>query len=503
MSNIRRQSIISSVVVYFGFFLGFLNTYLFTRENSGFSRAEYGLINVFIALASLMFSLSNLGMNAFIGKFFPYYKDHLPRRKNDMLSLAITVSTFGFAIVILAGWIFKDLVIQKYGQNAPELIYYYQWVFPFGFGLATFSLLESYAWHLQRSVLTNYLREVQFRLFTTLLIALFAIGWISDFGLFIKIYALTYLFLAGILLIILIKNGEFHLTFSISKVTRRFYKKILALVSFIWGGGLVFMVSNIFDTLVIAAVLPNGLAFAGIYTLAQNMASLIQAPQRAINSTSVPALSKAWKEKDMGRISRIYHSSSINQIIFSAGMFILIWINFTDGIITFQLQKEYLQAKEIFLFIGLMRIIDMGTGVNTQIIGTSSFWRFDFVTGMILLSLTIPLNYFLTKTVGVTGPAISNLLSFSIYNAIRYFYLLDKFNLQPFTIKSIIAVVWALACYLLFHLLFNDKTGLSWMLLRTVSFTLIYVAGVVLFKLSPDVAPVWKTIQKRLGIAKN
>jgi len=49
MSDIRRQSIISSFVVYFGFALGFLNTYLFAREG-GFTKEQYGLTGLFIAL---------------------------------------------------------------------------------------------------------------------------------------------------------------------------------------------------------------------------------------------------------------------------------------------------------------------------------------------------------------------------------------------------------------------------------------------------------------------
>jgi O-antigen/teichoic acid export membrane protein len=54
--------------------------------------------------------------------------------------------------------------------------------------------------------------------------------------------------------------------------------------------------------------LENGLAYAAIYTLAQNVASLIQAPQRGIISSSVGALSRAWKDKDMEKINR--HLSS-------------------------------------------------------------------------------------------------------------------------------------------------------------------------------------------------
>ena len=80
MSTIRRQSIISSFVVYIGFALGFFNTYLYTREG-GFSKEEYGLIGIFIAVAQLMYSIANVGMADFLTKFFPYYKAHLPPKK--------------------------------------------------------------------------------------------------------------------------------------------------------------------------------------------------------------------------------------------------------------------------------------------------------------------------------------------------------------------------------------------------------------------------------------
>ena len=186
----------------------------------------------------------------------------------------------------------------------------------------------------------------------------------------------------------------------------------MALIAFVYGGSLVFTISMVIDTIIIAAVLPNGLALAGVYTLAQNIASLIQAPQRGIISSSLGALSKAWKDKDMKKIDRIYHSSSINQLVFSVGMFSLIWLNFSDAVFSFNLQSGYIDAKWVFFYIGLMRIVDMGTGVSSQIINTSTRWRFDFFTGIILLSITLPLNYILTKYYyGVMGPAIANLIT--------------------------------------------------------------------------------------------
>ena len=496
MSNIRRQSIISSVIVYFGFALGFINTYLYTKEGH-FTESEYGLVSTFIAIANIMFSFANLGMLSYIYKFYPYYKDNLPAKKNDLLTWALASSAIGFILIIIIGIVIRDLVVQKYVTNAPDLVKYYWWLFPFGFGLMVYSVLEAYAWQEKLSVLTNFLREVLFRVFTTVLIVFFFFGIIPLFDRFIKIYALTYLLLAVTLATYLILTKRISFTFEISRVTKKYYKKILTLVSFVWSGGLVFTISNVFDTLVIAAVMPNGLAYAGIYSLAQNIASLIQAPQRGIISAAIAPLSRAWKDKDLDRIHRIYERSSINQLIFSVGMFCIIFMNFNDGIQTFSLKESYLYALPVFFFIGTMRILDMGTGLNAQIISTSTYWRFEFFTGLILLSLALPLNYFLTKNYGVIGPAISNLIAFTIYNFIRCYFLWKKVKMQPFTSKTFLTIISGVTCYFICYLLFNSYTGLQWIIIRTLTFIALFGASVYLLKLTPDLFHVITSVRKR------
>jgi O-antigen/teichoic acid export membrane protein len=205
MSQIRRQSIISSLMVYIGFGLGFLNTYLYTKEG-GFTQQQYGLVGIFVALASLMFSVANLGMPSYINKFYPYYKDNLSKERNDLLTWALLISLVGFAFVAIGGIYFKDAIVYKFGKNSPELIQYYSWIFPFGLGLTLFSILETYAWQLKKSILTNFLREIQFRLFATILILLTLAGVFANFDVFIKIYSFTYLGVALILLIYLINH---------------------------------------------------------------------------------------------------------------------------------------------------------------------------------------------------------------------------------------------------------------------------------------------------------
>ncbi len=499
MSTIRRQSILSSGIIYLGFVLGFLNTYLFTRQG-GFTQSEYGLYGTFMGLANIINSFANLGMQAYIMKFYPYYQDNLKVRDNDMMGWAFVTSAFGFLIVLAAGYIFKDLVIRKFSANSPDFVKYYAWVFPLGFGLTMYSLLEAYAWQLKKSVLTSFLKEMLFRIFTSTLAVLFFLHLIRDFDLFIKLFALTYMLLACILLVILIRSGEIHLTLRKSRVTKKYFKKIVALCSFIWSGSLVQNIAIVFDMIVITAVIPNGLAWAGIFSLAQNIASLIQAPQRGIIAASISHLSRAWKDKDYEKIRRIYRRSSINQLIFACGIFVLIWINFMDGVKNFHLQPAYEQAKPVFLFLGLWRIVDMGTGVNSQIIGTSTLWRFEFITGIILLAITLPLNYILAKKLGVVGPAIATLTAYTIYNTIRYIFLWKKFRLQPFDYKTGLTILLAAAGYYFSYLLFSHIHGFMAMALRTLFFLFIYVTGTILLKLSPDLLPVWNTLKKKLAI---
>ena len=145
MTNIRRQSIISSVVIYIGFGIGLFNIYLFTKQGI-FLDPQYGLYNAFIAIAMMMMAFANMGMPTYIYKFFPYYKEHLPDKKNDQATIALIMGIIGFVLIIIVGFAFKHLVVKKYITNAPEIITYYKWIFPLGFGLLIFTILEAYTW---------------------------------------------------------------------------------------------------------------------------------------------------------------------------------------------------------------------------------------------------------------------------------------------------------------------------------------------------------------------
>lgn len=495
MSQVRKQSIISTIFVYAGFVIGFVNTYLFTRQGSVFTPAEYGLTNVFIAVGNLMFAFANLGMVSVVYKFYPYYNDNLPKKKNDLLTWSLLVSMIGFCFVILVGIVFKDFVIRKFSGNSPEFIQYYYWVFPFGFSILLFSMFEVFAWNIRKSIFTTFLRELLFRLLTLILIFFLSFKLISTFDTFIKIYAFTYGFVALVLLFYLAWKKEFYITFSISRVTRKFYKKMVSMASLIYVGSTIYTIATFIDSIIIMSLW--GMAATGIFYLGFVVSGLIQAPQRGAVAASIPVLSKAWKDKDYKKINLIYQRSGINLLIASLGIFLLVWLNYTDAVTTFKLKPAYLESKWLFFFLGLAKVVDMGTGVNSQIIGTSTFWRFEFVSGMVLLSLAVPLNYVLVKQFGIIGAGYSTLISYSVYNIIRIVFLKRKFNMHPFSMKTVYAIILAFLVYFICYYTFNSYHGFFGMLLKTTVFTALYGGAIVYFDLSPDVLPIWDNIKSK------
>jgi O-antigen/teichoic acid export membrane protein len=495
MPGIRRQSLISSAVIYLGFAVGLFNIYLFTKQGL-FEKEQFGLYNAFIAVALMMSAFSGLAMPVYLIKFFPYYRSHRGD-KNEQFSLALLVSLIGFGLVAILGYLGKGLVIQKYGTNAPDLITYYGWLFPLGLGMTLYALLEAWAWNFQHSVLTNFLKELVWRLYVTALILGYAIGWI-DFTEFVQAFSLSYLLLAAILFLYLFSTQKLSFHFQVSRLTKRLRKIIIRLSLFIFFGMTILQLAMVFDSLVIASVLQGAMAQLAIYSLAQNMAAVIQAPQRGLISASIPPLSLAWKEKNLPEIQRIYQRSSINQLIFAIGLLALFALDFQEGIAVVGLQSSYQAAYPVVILLGLARLVDMGTGLNTQIIQTSTRWRFELISGVALLIVMLPSSYWLTKSYGIVGAAGAQLISISVYNLIRIVFLWKNFQLFPFSQRSLWAIGIGGVSYFTARWITEPLTGWTALFSQSLLFLAIYLVGVYYTNISPDVKPVWKTIQKKI-----
>jgi peptidoglycan biosynthesis protein MviN/MurJ (putative lipid II flippase) len=137
---------------------------------------------------------------------------------------------------------------------------------------------------------------------------------------------------------------------------------------------------------------------------------------------------------------------------------------------------------------GIARIIDLGTGVNAQIIGTSNYWRFDFFTNVFYTFLSIPLNFILIKQYGIVGLAYANLIALTLYNLVRFIFLQVKFGLQPYTFKSLQTVLLAGVC---FAIAWFIPLKMDWYLsipIRSFIFCLIFIPLMHYTKAAPELS---------------
>jgi O-antigen/teichoic acid export membrane protein len=498
MSQIRKRSLKAATWIYAGFLIGALNTFFLTHKN-WFEPTEYGLSQSLIQIGLLIFAFSTLGIPTYLYKFFPYYEDNTKPENNDLLSVALLVSLFGFILTAISVYLFQPLIIQKFNTNSRLLVEYFYWTIPFGFFILLYNILEAYSYGFHKGVLTSLLKETILRLYTLVIILLKVFNFIS-FHTFIILFCFQYAFICLILIIHLYKEKKLWLSLKLSRVTIKFRKKIIAIILLTYMVIIVGTLRGSIDALVLASKI--NLDAVGIFGFAAYMIALLQAPFRSIVAVTVPILSRAWTQKDHKEISRIYKRSSINLLSFSLVIFFCIWLNYNQAIHYFNLNIKYLDARWVFFLLGLVTIIEMGTGVNGQIIGTSSYWRFELWTSLLLTLIIIPLSYFLTIKYGLIGPAIANLVSFSIYNFIRCWFLWKKFAMQPFSKKTIEVIAMAVFVYFAVYFSIGSVQGLVGLFVRTIAFAMPFVVIAYYRNISPDLKPVVNSILKRSRLIK-
>jgi O-antigen/teichoic acid export membrane protein len=434
-----------------GFLIGAVN--LLVLFPLFFSKNDQGLVRAMLDIGATLSVFCTLGTLPVIYKFYPFYNHYLGPQKNELPFITLIINLIGFGILLIIGWQQKDFIIRKLGKS-PSLAQYFNYVYPYAFFLLIFYWLEAFAWGLRKGVYSNFLRETLIRILTTLLIIAFGLKYI-DLTVFLTLFSLLYVIPSLLLLINLIQSKQFSFkSLQISSVTRRLKGKMFSFALFVFAGQFFNLLARTNDTFLIVGL--RGLNDAAIFAIATYVSAILEIPQRSLNSISIPVLATSWKNKDFANIKHIYHKSVSNLLAIGLLLFGLIWLN-TDNLVNFLnwvSNKEaggYDAISKLIFILGLAKLIDLATGVNSQIIGTSNFWKFDFFTNLFYILLSLPLNYYLIKNYNLEGLAYSNLIALCLYNSIRFLFLYKKFKLQPYTYKHGLFLVLSIGLILLVH----------------------------------------------------
>lgn len=441
MGIIKRQSIKTSIVTYIGVILGAFNTlWLYPQY---LDPSEIGLISLLTNIALIIAPFSQMGTNGIINKYFPYIKED-SKKLGAFVSLVILLPTIGFVVSMSLLIVGRSIVENSFAENSPLLNDFFFWLIPLIFLIVARNIAESFARVNFRITMPKLFREVVFRfLMIIVVLVYFYYNLDTDF----LITALVGVFAINLILVFFyVKQLNFlSFNFSIKSLGEGFIKKSLLYGFYIILSGFAGMLVTKIDSWMIASMID--LKNTGIFTIALYIGLAIEIPKRSLNLISIPVIGRSLKEDKLHEVEDLYAKSALIQLIVGSLFFTCVWINIDDLFLLIPNSDIYSEGKYVVFFIGLAVLFDMATGVNNEIILLSDLYKWYIRIMIVLIGLAIINNQILIPIYGITGAAIATAISLFLFNIIKYLLVYIKLGIQPFSKKSLLALIVGLVIY--------------------------------------------------------
>jgi O-antigen/teichoic acid export membrane protein len=497
MGIIIRQSIKNSVVTYVGVAIGTLNV-LFLY-NKFLSTEQLGLYTALTSFPLVFAGFAHLGTPHVGVRFFNQFADS-EHQHNGFFGYLLLAPFVGFSTFLLVYIGLKPSFESTYQQNSPLLIDYY-WTFPvITFFLIYQAILDAYSKVHLRIVVPAVIREIFLKATNSVLALLYGFQYISFNQLVLGII-LAY-FLAVCFLLIYIKIlGRFYLKLDFSFVRKPVFKEMYQYGLWTMLGGATATALPHLEKIILPAN-HGGLATTAIFNIALSIGLVIAIPRNAIASISDPLLAESWRNNDIEHVREIYEKSALNLLIVGLFLFLGIWCNIDSIFQIIPNSATYQQGKFVVLMVGLYSLFDMATGLNSEILKNSPFYKYDLGFYMVRFVILLITNLILIPIYSYNGAALAMLISVIVYNLVKFFFIKQKLNLQPFgnhTVKVILLGIFTYGVTLLlpfFEGSFNKI--LINIIIKSLTILIIFGGGVVFLNVSEDLNKVVRTLTKKV-----
>ncbi|MVN20007.1 lipopolysaccharide biosynthesis protein [Mucilaginibacter arboris] len=479
MGIIQQQTIKGTFYSYLGVAIGFITIYYFQPHS--LSPEQVGLINILAPFSLLFAQFAILGFNG-TARYFPYFRNN-EKNHHGYLALACLVSLIGFGLFAVLAYVFKNELIGKKSEKSGLFNQYFWYLLPLTFFTLFFNVFDLFARMLYDTISGRVLREFTKRLFILLVLLLIFFKWVN-FQTFMILWLIANIFPTFLMMRKLISQGNFSLKTDFAFINKDMSRKLISICFFAILTGSAPIIIDSLDKYMVNEKF--GLAETGIYSVAAYFGIVITLPARSLYSIAYTIVSESWKSNDLENIRNIYRKSCINQLIAALFIFLLVWIN-VDNIFKV-LPHNYAAGKYVIFFIGLGYVIDSATGINGVILTSSRHFKYDSFFNLGLIGITIVLNLIFIPLYGITGAAIAAASTLLIFNLFRYLFILFVYKMQPFTIKSLYAILIALAAYWICdRFIPAQKNFILDSFIRASFITVFYGLSVYFLNLSEDI----------------
>ena len=499
MGVIRRQSLKHSAVNMIGLIIGAVST-LFVYPHA---LEAYGLIQVLLSVGMIGLPLLTLGGNTVAIRFFPRFQDKL-KGHNGFLPLLLTMCGVGCLLAALLFGIFWDSISAFFAARAKggsSLLSQHLWMaIPLSFFYVTGVVLSLYSSNFKRIVVPTLLIDFSQKIVVPALLIAVWQEWLPlDAALWGLLFH-AFLVMTGMALY-LRWLGEWHWRPQWSFLTPPLQRELWQFIGFGALGGFALQMASKIDVFMVGSL--GSLQSAGIYSIAAYIAAAIDIPTKSLYAASASSVAKYLADDNRTELEILYQKVSINLLVAGLILFGAVWISVDSLFQIVPNGAEVSAGKFVLLFIGLSRLVEMGTGLNNYMVYYSRYYLWSLMSLAVLGIANFSLNVLLIPRFGMNGAAVATLLSVTCYNAVSVGLVWLKFRLFPFSGKTVLALALALVVFIAVQFIPHTGMALFDIALRSGLYVLIFGLLILRFRVSPDLNAGFNVLKAKYFSGKN
>ena len=498
MGIVARQSIKGTIATYIGVAVGVVTTFFI--QTKALQPEQIGLIDILLQCSLLLGGLAQLGTNSSAMRYYPYFKDE-EHRDHGFFGWTLLVPLLGFMLFLLAFFLFKGSIVHFFTKDsevgADLFAKYVNFVIPLAFFMLYISVFETNSNLLLRIVLPKFIREVGLRVGTMAVYLLYYYK-VFDFDGVVVSFCVLYglATLINVVYLFSLKRVSFKIEWKYitSQLKRDFLFYTLFMITAALAGNMIPMLSKFF----VAG--EAGFRLAGVFTIATNIAAVIEMPYRSLGAISRPHISEAMAKQDVKQADMLCKNVALHQFIAGTFVFFLIWINIDYLFDLLPNGHIYRLGKWAVLILSLSRLVYSTFAVTTTVLSYSKYYYYSLIFTVLLAVMSILLNRWLVPMWDINGGALASVMSYLVYFILLLAFIKWKIGVNPLSVKLLPVVAIVLALFglnwlwtaaltpWLSGLLVKPIFGLTLdAALKSVLFIVIGLASLYKLKVSPSV----------------
>lgn len=474
MGVIQRQSIKNFFTSYIGILIGFVNVLIV--QPRFLTPEELGLTRVLFSFSLLLSTVVPMGAANIIVKYFPHFRNP-EKRHHGFFGFIVLATLIGFILTAAILFLCRNYIIGQYIERSKLFADFFYYVFPLTFFLTFIAQLNLYCYSLYKTTVPVFLNDIVTRIGIIILVSLYYLK-LFPLQLFILLFVVTYGLQVALQVFYIYYEEKPGFKIDLPKFKNVGWRNMYGYATVVWMATISSIGLRELAPVILGAKI--SLEQTGIYAVAAFIPVLIEAPLNAMDKIATFKISNALALQHLHEVSDIYKKSA--RYMFLLGCWLFLCINSNSESMLQFLPVQYRGSATIILIISCGTLINMATGLNSQVL----FYSHKFYYGAATMIGAVILNFYLQVKLipayGLNGAAIATAVSSVFLNLTNSIIIYKHHRLDPFDNSTLKILLLFISVWLIDSILPHHTNYWFDIILHGGFITLLY--GTVSYKLN-------------------